>query len=49
MKMIRLNKEIPQVQNENMEEMISELVERDEMSCTGNVSCVTAVCGVKDI
>ena len=48
MKLIELNKEIP-CENENMDVMISELVEREEFACTGNVDCGVAACGVKDV
>lgn len=34
---------------ENMDEMIEELLEREEFSCTGNVSCGANACGAKDV
>ena len=41
---IGLNKEIP-CENENMDVMISELVEREEFACTANGTCLTQ-CGI---
>lgn len=47
-KVRKLNKEI-QIPTENMDEMITELLEREEFSCTGNVSCAGNACGAKDV
>jgi len=46
-KVIELNKEIPSGKDD-LDIMISELVEREEFSCTGNV-CGADVCGVKSV
>lgn len=47
-KVKELNKSI-EVTSENMDDMITELLEREEFSCTGNVSCAGNACGAKDV
>lgn len=47
-KIKELNKEMG-ISKDNMDVMISELLEREEFSCTGNVSCAGNVCGAKDV
>lgn len=46
--MKELNQEI-QIAQENMDEMVEELLEREEFVCTGNVSCGANACGAKDV
>lgn len=46
--MEKLNQEI-QIAVENMDEMVEELLEREELACTGNISCGANACGAKDV
>lgn len=46
--MKKLNQAI-QIVSGNMDEMVEELLEREEFVCTGNVSCGANACGAKDV
>lgn len=46
--MKKLNQGI-QIVEEDMDEMVEELLEREEFFCTANVSCGANACGAKDV
>jgi len=45
---IELNRELPGSGKDDLDVVISELVEREEFSCTGN-GCGVAACGVNTV
>lgn len=46
--MEKLNQDI-QIRADKMDEMVEELLEREEFVCTGNISCAANACGAKDV